>query len=137
MPLLVLDEQLTAKNLVDGLRSRGLEVKTVKDFGVAQRPDPDVVRTVDERHAGEWVLVTMDLTIVEEHRGFDWERYAITWIVVNESLTGVAVEHAKIDIVHRWAHEISRLGRGDHHTYYESRRVKSRPSLASQLKRKL
>jgi hypothetical protein len=38
--LLVLDEQLTAKSLVDGLRPRGLEVKTVKDFGVTQRAIP-------------------------------------------------------------------------------------------------
>ena len=40
-------------------------------------------------------------------------------------------------VVQRWAHEMVELSRGDHHTYYETRRAKSRPSLASQLKRKL
>ena len=137
MTLLVLDEQFTARSLVDGLRSRGLKVKTVKDFGVTQRTDPDVVRTVDAHHSGQWVLVTMDVTIVEEHRRFEWDRYAIAWIVIREDLSGAAVERAKANILHRWAHEIVALRRGDQHTYYESRRAKTRPSLASQLKRKL
>ena len=52
MALLVLDEQLMARSVVEGLRSRGLDVRTVKDFGVTQRTDPDVVRTVDDRHDG-------------------------------------------------------------------------------------
>lgn len=137
MALLVLDEQLTAKSLVDGLQSRGLDVQTVKDFGVTQRTDSDVVRTVGDRHKGHWVLVTMDITIVEEHRGFDWDRYAIAWIVLRDDLSGAAVERAKANILHRWAHEIVKLRPGDQHTYYETTRAKSRPSLASQLKGRL
>ena len=137
MPPLVLDEQLASKQLVEGLRARGLEVKTVADFGVTGRADPDVVRTIDERQSGPWVFVTMDLTIVEEHPGFDWDRYAIAWIAVHEDLSGAAFEAGKTDVVHRHAHQIIEQGRGDHHTYTARQRIRSRPSLATQLRRKL
>jgi hypothetical protein len=135
--LLVLDEQLTGKSLVAGLRGRGLAVKTVKDFGVTQTADPDVVKTVAERHDGPWVLVTMDTTIVEEHRGFDWTRYAIAWVVVPEHLTGLAFDQAKANVLHNWALDIVELRPGEHRTYYARRHTKSRPSLSSQLRRKL
>ena len=137
MGLLVLDEQLPATSLVEGLRSRGLDVGTVRDFDAVQRTDPDVVRAIGERCDGPWVLVTMDVAIAEAHRGFDWDRYAIAWIVPREDLSGAAVEQAKANILHRWAHEIAELGRGDQRTYYESSRAKRRPSVASQLSRKL
>lgn len=137
MALLVLDEPLSASSLVDGLRARGLAVKTVKDFEVAHGTDPDVVRTIGERHDGPWVLVTTDVTIVDQQRGFDWSRYAIAWIVVRENLRGAAVERAQANIVQRWAHEIVGLGRGDQRTYHETTRARTRPSLASQLERKL
>ena len=135
--LLVHDEQLTAKILVAGLESRGYDVKTVFDFGVNSKADPDVVRTINSRCRRHWVLVTMDVTIVEHHQRFDWDRYAIAWIVPPEKLKGAAVERAKIDIVHRWVREIAELGKGDHHTYYEKRHSRSRPSLSSQLRRQL
>lgn len=137
MPLLVLDEQLASRQLVEGLRARGLSVATVADFALTGRPDPDVVKTIDERHTGLWVFVTMDLTIVEEHPGFDWDRYAIAWISVREELTGVSFEESKTDIVHRHAHQTVEQGRGDHHTYTTKQRIRSRPSLASQLRRSL
>ena len=79
----------------------------------------------------------MDVTIIEEHQRFDWDRYAIAWVVHSDKLRGAEVERAKANIMHRWAHEIVRLGKGDHHTYYETRHLKSQPSLASQLRRQL
>jgi hypothetical protein len=137
LTLLVLDEQLAGKRLVDGLRSRGLDISTVGDLGMTGRPDPDVVRTIGGRQSGMWVLVTMDLTIVEEHPGFDWERYAIAWIRVHEHLRGVAIEAAKADVVHRHAHRIAEQARGEHCTYTATQRIRSRPSVASQIRRKL
>lgn len=117
--------------------TRGLEVKTVKDFGAKGRPDPDVVRHVDQGHDGQWVLITMDFTIVEDFLGFDWDRYAIAWVVVNEHLRGAAFEHEKNDIVHRHVHQMVEQRRGDHHTYTVKQQLKSRPSLTSQLRRRL
>jgi hypothetical protein len=137
LTLLVLDEQLAGKRLVDGLTTRGLEISTVGELGVTGRPDPDVVRTVDGRHSGMWVLVTMDLTIVEEHPGFDWDRYAIAWITVHEDLRGAAFEEAKADVVHHHARRIAEQARGDHFTYTATQRIRSRPSLTTQLKRRL
>jgi hypothetical protein len=137
LTLLVLDEQIASKRLVDGLRARGLEISTVGDFGVTGRPDPDVVRTIDGRLPGMWVLVTMDLYIVEHHPGFDWDRYAIAWITVHEDLRGAAFEAAKNDVAHRHAHRIGEQGRGHHYTYTAKQRIRSRPSLATQLRRKL
>jgi hypothetical protein len=137
VPLLVLDEQLCRGLLIEGLRLRGYDVKTVKDFGAQGRPDPDVVRRIASGHSGPWVLITLDFTIVEDFAGFDWDRYAIAWVVVHEDLRGAAFEHEKNDIVHRHVHQMVEQGRGDHHTYTVKQRYKTRPSLASQLRRRL
>jgi hypothetical protein len=137
VPQLVLDEQLCGRGLIDALRARGLAVATVKDFGAGGRPDPDVVRRIDERCDGPWVLITMDFTIVEDFPGFDWIRYAIAWVVPREELRGGAFQHEKNDIVHRHVHQMVEHGRGDHHTYTVKQHQKSRPSLASQLRRRL
>jgi hypothetical protein len=132
--LLVLDEQLSARSLVAGLRARGLDVTTVAELDLVGRADPDLVRAIDERCDGPWVLVTMDLALGDEPPD---QGHAIAWIVPHEGLSGAAVERAKANILHRWAHEIVGLGRGDQRTYYETSRAKARPSLASQLARKL
>ncbi len=137
MTVLVLDEQLAGRRLVTALRDRGLEVRTLADFGLTGRPDPDVVRRVDERHDGMWVLVTMDLTIIEEHPGFDWNKYAIAWVLIREDLRGAAFEAEKHNVVHRWILEILEQRRGDHYTYAVRHRHKSPPSLNAQLRRGL
>lgn len=137
MPLLVLDEQLCRGLLIDGLRLRGYDVAPVGDFGVKGTPDPDVVRRIDEKCSGPWVLVTMDFTIVEDFAGFDWDQYAIAWIVPHEDLRGAAFEHEKNDIVHRHVHQMVEQGRGDHHTYTVKQRHKTRPSLTAVLRRRL
>lgn len=137
MPLLVLDEQLCRGLLIEGLRLRGYDVKTVKDFGATGRPDPDVVRRIDDGHTGPWVLATMDFTVIEDFPGFDWGRYAISWVIVHEDLKGAAFEHEKNDIVHRHVHQMVEQARGDHHSYTVKQRHKSRPSLVSQLRRRL
>jgi hypothetical protein len=127
--LLVLDEQLANPRLVSALEDRGIETKSVGDFGVANHPDPDVVRRIDARHPGAWVLVTMDLTVVEDYPGFDWNRYAIAWVVVHKSLSGSRVEQAKHEIVHRHAHRMREQARGDHHTYTAEKHFTTMPSL--------
>jgi len=101
------NEQLCRGLLIEGLQLRGLDVKTVKDFGAAGRPDLDVVRKIDDGHKGPWVLVTMDFTVLEDFPGFDWGRYAISWVIVREDLRGAAFEHEKNDIVHRHVHQWS------------------------------
>jgi hypothetical protein len=137
VPLLVLDEQLCGRRLIDALGSRGLKVKTVKDFGAAGRPDPEVVRRIDERCRRPWVLITMDFTIVEDFPGFDWDLYAIAWVVVREDVQGAAFEHEKNDVVHRHAHQMVEQRRGDHHSYTVKQRIKGRPSLTTLLRRRL
>ena len=82
------------------------------------------------------MLVTMDLTVVEDYPGFDWSRYAIAWVVVHESLAGARVEQAKHEIVHRHAHKIREQARGDHHTYTAERHYTTRPSLNRLLRRR-
>lgn len=131
MPLLVLDEQLCSGKLVEALRERGYDVKTVQDFGAKGKPDPDVVKRIDDAHDGPWVLLTMDFTIVEDFSGFEWDRYAIAWIVPHEDLRGATVEQAKREIVHRHVHQMVEQGNGDHHTYTVERRAKTRPRLSS------
>ncbi len=137
MAVLILDEQIAGKSLIAALRARGLHVLTLADFGLTGRPDPDVVRLVDERHGEMWVLVTMDLTVLEDYPGFDWSRYAIAWIAVRQHLRGAAFEQEKHNVVHRWALEIREQRRGDHHTHTVRQRHKSPPSLNAQLRRGL
>jgi hypothetical protein len=127
--LLVFDEQLERSSLANSLRIRGMEVATVGDFGATGRPDPDVVRKIIAAQKAHWILVTMDLTIVEDYPGFDWSRYAIAWIRVHEELKGAAVEREKAEILQRHAHVIRELANGDHHTFTATQHLKSPPSL--------
>lgn len=136
MGTLVLDEQLANPRLVQALEERGLQVATVGDFGVTGRPDPDVVRRIQEQISGPWILVTMDLTIIEDHKGFDWGRYAIAWIRVHKDLKGAEVELAKTETIHRHAHTIREQGVGDQFTYSPGRCERHPPSLASMLEKR-
>ncbi len=136
MATLVLDEQFMGKRLILGLRDRGLDVQTIGDFGAQGRADPDVVRRIGEGLKGDWVLITMDLTILEDFEGFDWSRYAIAWVVIDERLQGSAVEQSKSNVVQRHAHAIDEQKPGDHFTYTAQRHSKHPPSLAKLLGRK-
>ncbi len=100
MALLVLDEQLANPRLVAALRDRGSMAETVGDYGATGRADPDVVRRIAAQCRVPWVFVTMDLTIIEDFPGFDWNRYAIAWIRPREDLHGARVEEEKTDIIH-------------------------------------
>ena len=137
MGLFLLDEQLANPKLVTALTDRGYAASTVGDAGVTGRTDPNVIRGI-QRFAGSrpWVLVTMDLTVVEEYAGFDWGLYAIAWVVIPEELLGSAVEKAKANVIHRHAHLIDRQAPGDHQTYALSQHFRSRPSLTSMLRRR-
>lgn len=131
MSLLVLDEHLENQRLVAALKDRGSAVQVVGDFGVQGRPDPDVVRRIADQHSGSWVLLTMDLTIVEDYPGFDWTRYAIAWVRIRKELRGAAVEVAKANAIHKYLHRIEAQQPGDHHTYSPDRHYRHPPSLAS------
>lgn len=127
--MLVLDEHLTAP--CDGLRARGLDVRPVHDFGATSTLDPDLIRMVAAAMHKPWVLVTLDSGIKEEHRKFEWERYAIAWVLIPTEIKGIAVEHAKTDVVHRHAHRIVEQRADDHFSYTRRARHKSPPSLVS------
>jgi predicted nuclease of predicted toxin-antitoxin system len=72
VPILIFDEQLASPRRVQALSERGIEVRTISDFGAAGRPDPEVVRRVARDLGTGFVLVTMDVNIVEHHEGFEW-----------------------------------------------------------------
>lgn len=126
---LVLDEHLTAVQA--GVSQRGIDVRTVHDFDVTSTSDPDVIRAIAAAMDSPWVLVTMDGTIVGEHPGFEWERYAIAWLKLDAYLRGAAFEHAKADVMHRHAHQMVEQRPGDHHTYTDRARFRQPPSLVS------
>jgi hypothetical protein len=131
MATLVFDEQIASARLVQALSERGIDAATVGDFGAEGTADPDVVRRVARELGSAWVLVTMDLKIVDEHQGFDWGRYAIAWVPLRQGISGGRVEVEKTEIVQRHAHEIREQSPGDHYTYTTDKRFKHRPSLAS------
>ncbi len=126
---LVLDEHLTA--LRPGLEQRGIAARTVQEFRATSIVDPDVIRAIAQCIASPWVLVTMDGTIVDEHPRFEWGSYAIAWIVIAPHLRGVAVEHAKADVLQRHAHQMVEQRPGDHHSYTQRARFRHPPSLLS------
>jgi hypothetical protein len=125
----VLDEHVTA--LQAGLRQRGINALRVHDFRATSTLDPDVIRAVALGLDDPWVLVTMDGTIVDEYPGFEWERYAIAWVVIDGHLRGAAVEHAKAETIQRHAHQMIEQRRGDHYSYTPTSRYKHPPSLMS------
>ena len=132
MPTLVLDVHLSSKTLVAGLRGRGYSMMTLQDLGLAgNTPDPDLARQASKKLGDDFVLVTIDLTILEDSPGFDWERYAIAWIKPDGHLSGAEVEAAKHDIFHHYADRIAEQIPGDHHTYTGGRYYRHPPSLIS------
>jgi hypothetical protein len=77
---LVFDEQIGRPGLLVALKERGIEVARIADYGASGRPDPEVGRRGAEQIDADWVLVTMDLSILEDYSGFDWNRYALAWV---------------------------------------------------------
>ena len=66
----------------------------------------------------------MDTTILEDFAGFDWSRYAIAWVVIDDRLLGAAVEQAKSNVIQRHAHTMVDQRRADHFTYTAQRHSK-------------
>lgn len=114
-----------------GLEERGIEAATLEDFNVKSTLDPDVVRGVASAMRQPWVLATLDGSIIEDFRNFEWERYAIAWVPLESHVRGIAAERAKLDIVARHAHRMIDQEPGDHFSYTRRRRQKSPPSLVS------
>lgn len=135
--LLVLDEQLENPRHVAALQDRGCAVRTVGDFGVQGRPDPEVVRQVADQASDPWILVTMDLSIVEDFKGFDWNRYAIAWVRIRKELRGRAVEVAKANTLHKHLDRMVGQRPGDHFTYTPERHDKHPPSVASMTEKQI
>jgi hypothetical protein len=133
---LVFDEQIANPKLISAIQERGIDAAQVGDFGAQGTADPEVVRRVAEALGSAWVLVTMDGTIMEDSRGFEWERYAIAWVQVRDGLLGARVEQAKTEIVQRHAHAMRTQRPGDHHTYTVDKHFKYPPSLATRLRPK-
>ena len=104
---------------------------TVAYFHAKSTLDPDVMRAVDAGASEDWVLVTTDASLIEEFRHFEWDRYAIGWVVIDKHLRGAAVEAAKTEVVQRWAHEMAEQARGDHYAYYRTRHYAHPPSLVT------
>jgi hypothetical protein len=134
--LLVHDEQLCRPGLFVSLGERGIEAQPLSDFDASGKADPEVVRRVAGRlKARRWVLVTMDLTIDQDHPGFDWGRYAIAWVIVPRTLRGAAVERHKANVVQRYAHLMCEQRPGDLQTYTATQHFKHPPSVGSIMQR--
>lgn len=104
---------------------------TLRELGLSEAADPDVVRQAQEEITDPWVLVTMDLDIIEHHPGFDWSRYAIAWIDIPPGIKGQAFEAAKRNAFHHHANAIGEQGLGDLFTYGPRRHIKRPPSPRS------
>src|SRR5664280_901737 len=136
MAALLFDAQISSPRLITAIRERGLDARAIAAVGGNGRPDPEVVlRIVQDMRDTPWVLVTMDLTITDDFPGFEWDRYAIAWVMLRQGVLGAAVEIEKTEIVQRHAHDMREQGQGDHHSYTAGRRHKSPPSLASLTRR--
>lgn len=131
--VLVLDEHLG--RAARGLRERGIEAATLDDFDVTSTLDSDVVRGITKAMKGPWVLVTLDGSIVDDAKNFEWQRYAIAWVLLEPQIRGIAAENAKLDIIARHAHRIVEHDPGDHFTYTRRQRQSGPPSLVSRNRR--
>ena len=125
--VLVLDAHLD--RAARGLGERGIQAATLKDFDLPSTLDPDVVRAVANAMRDPWVLVTLDGTIVQDAEGFQWERYAIAWVVLEPQVRGIAAEREKLDIVARHAHRMLEQEAGGHFSFTRRQRQAGPPSL--------
>jgi hypothetical protein len=130
---LILDAHLESKTLIAGLKARGFELWTLSDLELpGDAFDSTVARRADEKvGADRCVLVTIDVTIVEDSRGFDWSRYAIAWLKIPSHLKGGDAETAKHNILHRRVDRIAAQSAGDHFTYTLESSYQHPPSLMS------
>lgn len=131
MRTLVMDVHLANPGLLAGLKGRGMLCRSLQEFGLDGTPDPSVVRELESMIDHPWVLVTLDLEILEHHENFDWSRYAIAWVMLPRKIKGVAVEFAKQNIVHHHAKKMEAQSAGDHFTYNERSQFKHPPSLVN------
>lgn len=131
--VLVLDAHLD--RAARGLEERGIQASTLKEFDLPSTLDPDVVRAVSSAMRVPWVLVTLDGTIVQDAEGFQWERYAIAWIVLEPQVRGLAAESEKLDIVARHAPRMLDQGAGEHFSYTRRQRQSGPPSLIRRSRR--
>lgn len=130
---LVLEDHLSAHILVAGLQGRGFNAVPVGDLGLGgKRPDSDLVREIGDQVDPPWTFVTLDLTIIDDASGFDWDRYAIAWIMAPKGLKGGAFEQAKQNIVHKHVEKMEAQQPADHWTYTERSHYKHPPSLVTE-----
>lgn len=130
---LVLEDHLSSTLLIDGLRGRGVVAIPVAELGLGgKRTDSDLVREIGGKIEPPWTFVTADLTIIEDASGFDWDRYAIAWVMVRKGLKGAAYEQAKQHIVHKHVEKMEGQQPGNHWTYTARSRHKHPPSQVSE-----
>jgi hypothetical protein len=124
---LVRDEHVTRAQ--GALQERGIDARRVHDFDAKSQLDPDVIRKVARFMDRPWVLVTLDGGLIKEAPRFEWERYAIAWVVLPPHVKGVAAERAKMDVVQRHAHHMIAQQPGDHYSYTRRARFRHPPAL--------
>jgi hypothetical protein len=130
---LVLEDHLSAHILVASLKSRGYNAVPVAELGLGgKRSDADLVREIGDKIDTLWTFATLDLTIIDDASGFDWDRYAIAWVMVKKGLKGAGYEQAKQNIVHKHVEKMEAQQPGDHWTYTARSHHKDPPSLVSE-----
>lgn len=110
---LVIDSSLN-RRLAAELKGRGRRALTVSELGLGRATDPELLRGLARRLAGEeWVLVTGDDWLPAEQAGL-LSSLALTVATVEWKPTPAAPAREQLarETCHRWAHVMARQAGG-------------------------
>ncbi|HET6551858.1 MAG TPA: hypothetical protein VFG79_25540 [Solirubrobacter sp.] len=108
---LVVDENLP-KRLATELTYRGRNSVSVGSLGLKGSLDPDLLRNLQAQLGDDWILITADDALPEDHADALAEVGGTVATVHPDREPGWGVDAWRREIVHRWAHAIHEQARG-------------------------
>jgi PIN like domain len=100
---LVIDENLP-KRLATELNYRGRNAASVSALGLRGSLDPELLRKLDAQLDGDWVLVTADDAMPEDHAEALRNVGGTVATINPDRDEGWDIDAWRREVVHRWAH---------------------------------
>ncbi len=109
--LLIIDASLNRRMAAE-LRRRGREATNLNRIGAAEAKDPVLLRFLHMNCGDNWVLITYDDHLPEEHASLV-KRWSPTVAIIDPYMDeGYEDDQWQWDVMHRWAHKIEEQERG-------------------------
>ena len=103
--ILVIDENLP-KRLATELSRRGRNAESVSSLGLRGSLDPDLLHKLQAQLGDDWILVTADDALPDDHMDALRAVNGTVAIVHPERETGWNIDEWRREVVHHWAQVI-------------------------------